>query len=106
MTQLNYNTTNILTGINAENKLKDLQLNLNGLTQACLQGVLSRSNCTDYNTKGGPGFIQWDNTVKALRENFCGRYWNKYEQGGLEGIISSDNNIRSSLLLEMRQLAI
>lgn len=84
----------IITDGDSERKLQKLNLSAEGLTQACLQGVLSRSNCTDYNTKGGPGFIQWDNTVKALRERFCGKNWVKYEYGGLEGIVSTDKIIR------------
>ncbi len=88
------NTKIILTEYNAEHKLQCMKLSSEGLTQSCLQGFLSRANCTCYNTKGGPGFIQWDGTVKALREYFCGSNWEKYEYGGLEGIISPDKTIR------------
>lgn len=90
----NINTKPILTEYSAEHKLLSMKLTSEGLTQSCLQGFLSRSNCTDYNTKGGAGFIQWDGTVKALREYFCGNNWEKYEYGGLEGIISSDKTLR------------
>lgn len=94
MAILNYYTTDIITGKEAEFKLDNLNLSSKGLTQACLQGVLSRSNCTDYNTKGGAGFTQWDSTVRALREIFCNHIWDKYEHGGLEGIVSNELKIR------------
>ena len=88
------NNTTILTEMEALQELKQLNLTSEQLTQASLMGVLSRANCTDYNTKGGPGFIQWDNTVKAFREFCCGQYWVKFQENGLEGIISADKKIR------------
>lgn len=94
MLQKQNNNTTILTGIQAVEELKQMHLSSDQLLQACLLGVLSRENCTDYNTKGGPGFIQWDSTVKALREYCCGQNWIKFQENGLEGIISIDGKIR------------
>lgn len=90
--QLNNNT--IITESDTENELLQLNLSSEQIRQACSMGVLSRANCTRYNTKGGPGFIQWDSTVKAIRELCCGQYWEIFQENGLEGIISSNNRIR------------
>lgn len=89
-----FKSSSIIDGIQAIHKLKLLNLDYKKILEAGLSGILSRSYCTEYSTKTAPGIIQWDSTVKSLRENFCSNYWEKYEFKGIEGIISKDKTIK------------
>lgn len=84
----------ILTGEEAEKRLAEMYLTSKSLIQSCVVGLLAKANCTEYDTKVGPGFIQWNNTVRALREFCCGSNWMKFQEDGLEGIITSNGKTK------------
>lgn len=75
-------------------ELKQINLTIDKLTTTALNALLSKLNCTNYNTRGGAGFIQWDAMVRNIRELCCGEHWDKYENNGVEGIISKDKKIK------------
>ena len=75
------------------------ELNKIGITQsilidACKAGLLSRANCTSFDTKGQAGYIQWNDTNSKLRFLTNNNGWEKYQENGIEGIISTDKTIR------------
>lgn len=75
-------------------KLKELNLDLNIILQACIDGVIERQYYGELSTRAAAGFNQWNKTVQSLRGFCCGKFWHKYESNGLEGIISNDKKIK------------
>lgn len=81
-----------------QNKVAE-ELNKIGITQnilidACKTGLLSKANCTSFDTKGQAGYIQWNDTNSKLRLLTNNKGWEKYQENGIEGIISIDKTIR------------
>lgn len=92
--EVNY-INNIITDLKeVELKLKHLGINSEILIEACKAGVLSRSNSTAFDTKGQPGYIQWNDTNSKLRLLTHNQGWEVYQENGIEGIISKDKKIR------------
>ena len=89
--QTNLNYTTVYTDNEAENRLKEINIKNQHLQDACLAGLLQKNNCNENNTKGGPGFIQWDETIRSLRELSIEDGWTRYQQNHLEGIISENS---------------
>lgn len=75
-------------------RLKKVGIPENILLEATSMGTLSKSNCTIFDTKGKPGYIQWNDTNSTLRSLTKNKGWKTYQEGGIEGIISEDGRIR------------
>lgn len=80
--------------IQVEERLSALHITNKDIEAAGIAGVMVRLNATDNNTKSGPGISEWDTFNKTLRDLCCGSFWTKYQEQGIEGIISIDKRIR------------
>lgn len=92
--EVNNKNTTITDFGEIELRLKELGISSNVLIEACKSGVLSRSNSTAFDTKGQPGYIQWNDTNSKLRLLTHNQGWEVYQENGIEGIISKDKKIR------------
>ena len=69
-----------------------------GLTQADLQdvimaGYLARINCTAHHPKTFPGFTQWGETVRALRDKTVPAGWTVIEENNFPLSAHPTNNV-------------
>lgn len=100
MQRQNELTTTIITNeIEIKKELNALNLTIDKIILPALNALLLKLNCTNYNTKGGAGYIQWDGLVRSIREECCGEHWEKYEYKGIEGIISRNERGRKSRII-------
>lgn len=93
-TEVNNKNTTITDFREVELRLKELGINSDVIIEACKSGVLSRSNSTSFDTKGQPGYIQWNDTNSKLRLLTHNHGWKVYQENGIEGIISHDKKMR------------
>lgn len=94
MTNNSFNTQIVIDEFDINSRLDNMSLNLQDIIQLSLDALLVRTECTNYNTKGAPGYLQWDAMVRRLRECFCFKHWEKYEDNGVEGIFNKNKKIK------------
>lgn len=94
MENLQLHSTTIFIGTQAEERLSALNLISKNIESAGIAAAMVKLNATGNNTKSGPGIAEWDTFNKILRDFCCGVHWTKYQEHGIEGIISSDKRIR------------
>ena len=90
----NKNDSIVIDLVQLESRLKELNLNSDILVEACKAGLLAKANCTPFDTKGQPGYIQWNDTNSKLRFLTHNLEWDVYQENGIEGIISKDKKVR------------
>ena len=62
--------------------LARLGLTAEPLVKAVLAGHLARINCTENDAPNAPGFIQWNATLRTLREELVPDAWSRCNSGG------------------------
>ncbi len=87
-------TSIIIDTDEVNNKLEKINLTQKILIEACQAGVLAKSNSSFFDTKGQPGYIQWNDTNSRLRILTHNKDWEIYQENGIEGIISKDKKTR------------
>lgn len=58
------------------------------LMRAVLAGHLTRINCTENDAPNAPGFMQWNGTLRTLREELVISSWTRLNKGGFPLTVS------------------
>lgn len=69
-----------------DRRLRELSLDYVGLVEVVRAMVSARSDTTINNSQSAPSYYAWDAGVRALREQYCQRGWEKEILNGLETI--------------------
>ena len=77
-----------------EQRLIELGLDLPGLLEVILRGEQARAQCVPNDPQISPGFDAWRYRVRALRDIYLPRGWDKANVGGLEILYSVERRIR------------
>lgn len=92
--QSSFGTTIVSDAILVEQRLINLGLDLPGLTEVVLRGEQARALCVPNDPLISPGFDAWRYRVRALRDIYIPRGWDKANIGGLELLHSVDRRMR------------
>lgn len=61
--------------------------------KAVLAGHLARINCTENDAPNAPGFMQWNGTLRTLREELVPAAWTRCNVGGFATIVSPTGQV-------------
>ncbi|HEX4695696.1 hypothetical protein [Sphingomonas sp.] len=77
-----------------EPRLLELNLTSAGLRRIRNVALAARNNVTDFHAANAPGTFAYQDGVWCLRDEFVGDIWKRERPGGVEAIVSHQNEIR------------
>lgn len=74
-------------------RLAELGLDEGDLSDAVMQGMFARSECTPNDPPLTPGYNSWSRTVRALREKLIPKHWTRSDEGNYPLVINPVGNL-------------
>lgn len=74
-------------------RLRALGLAPEALTDAVRMGQDARSSCTPNDPPSATGIHGWGRTVRGLREHTLPLGWSRFEENGIQGVITEDGSM-------------